>query len=97
MQRESYEANWPVIFDACQKTGTILEINAWPNRLDLPDILVRDAIKAGVRLIINTDSHEVSQMDNMQFGVSVARRGWATAKDIVNTYPWVEFRKIFNV
>ena len=97
MQRESYEADWPVIFEACQKTGTILEINAWPSRMDLPDILVYEAIKKGVKLIINSDSHAIEHMDNLKYGVSVARRGWATAKDIVNTYPWVEFRKIFNV
>lgn len=96
-QRESYEVDWPRIFEACVNTKTLLEINAWPNRLDLPDVLVRDAIKAGVKLIVNSDSHQVEQMDNMRFGVAVARRGWATKEDIVNSLPWVEFRKIFKV
>ncbi|MBI2327507.1 DNA polymerase/3'-5' exonuclease PolX [Candidatus Curtissbacteria bacterium] len=96
-QRESYEVDWKQIFEACHKTNTILEINAWPNRLDLPDTLVREAIKNKVKLIINSDSHQVDQMDNMKFGVAVARRGWAKKDDIANTLSWVEFRKLFNV
>jgi len=96
-QRDSYEADWPVIFKACQRTATILEINAFPNRLDLTDTLVREAIKQGVKLIINSDAHAIEQMDNMRFGISVARRGWAQRKDIANTLPWVEFKKMFRV
>lgn len=95
-QRESMEIDWPTIFDACKKTGTILEINAWPNRMDLPDTLVKEAVERGVKLIINSDSHAVSQMDNMTFGVAVARRGWAEAKDIVNTLTWPQFKKLFR-
>jgi len=95
--RESYEVDWPIIFDSCVKNKKILEVNAWPNRLDLPDILVREAIKVGVKLIVNTDSHEVSQMANMPFGVAVARRGWVTKEDIVNTLPWVEFKRLFKL
>ncbi|MBI2594118.1 DNA polymerase/3'-5' exonuclease PolX [Candidatus Curtissbacteria bacterium] len=97
MERESYEVDWPLIFKECAKTDTILEINAWPNRLDLPDVLAREAIRAGVKLVINSDSHAVEQMENIKFGVAVARRGWATKSDIINTLPWVEFRKIFKV
>src|SRR3989338_1376824 len=96
-ERESYEVDWPRIFEVCVKTKTMLEINAWPNRLDLPNALVREAVGAGVKLIINSDSHQINQMDNMRFGVAVGRRGWATAKDIANTLPWVEFRKLFKV
>lgn len=96
LQRESYEADWPRVFEACVKTGTMLEINAWPNRLDLPDVLVREAIKNKVKLIINSDSHQASQMDNMKFGVAVARRGWATKDDIANTLPWNNFKKLFT-
>ena len=66
-------------------------------RLDLRDDLVRRAIKLGVKLIINTDAHEVSEMDNMKFGVSVARRGWGTGADIVNTWDWNKFAKWFNI
>lgn len=96
-ERESYEVDWPKVFEACAKTKTILEINAWPSRLDLTDTLVREAISKNVKLIINTDAHQIEQMDNMKFGVAVARRGWAAKKDIINTLPWEEFRKIFRV
>lgn len=95
LHRESYEADWNLIFKECVKTGTILEVNAWPTRMDLPDMLIKEAIKVGVRLIINSDSHAVSQMDNMKYGVAAARRGWATSKDIVNTKPWNEFKELF--
>ena len=95
--RESYEADWPLIFAECKKTETMLEINAHPNRMDLADTLVRQALEYGVKFIINTDSHDIAQMDNMRFGVAVARRGWAKKEDIANTLPWVEFRKLFNV
>ena len=96
-KRESYEADWPQVFKACTKTQTFLEINAFPTRLDLTDTLVREAIKFGVKFIINTDAHQLEHMDNMRFGVAVARRGWAQKKDIANTLPWVEFKKIFRV
>jgi DNA polymerase (family 10) len=96
-ERESYEADWPEIFTACAKTRTLLEINAYPDRLDLTDVLVREAKKYGAKFIINTDAHELKHMDNMRFGVAVARRGWAEKEDIVNTYPWEKFKKFFNV
>ena len=88
--RSGYEANWNEIFTFVKKTSKALEINAWPTRLDLPDNLVRIAKNMGVKFAINTDSHEVSQMDNMKFGVSVARRGWCEKKDIINYLPYEE-------
>ncbi|MEX2028543.1 MAG: helix-hairpin-helix domain-containing protein [Candidatus Curtissbacteria bacterium] len=95
-QRESYEADWPKVFEACVKTKTMLEINAYPNRLDLPDTLIREAQAYGVRFVIDTDAHRLSHMDNMKFGVAVARRGWCEARDIANTLPWLEFEKLFK-
>ncbi len=96
-ERESSDADWEQIFKAAAKNNKILEINAYPNRLDLRDDLVRLALKYGVKFIIDTDAHQVSQMDNMKFGVAVARRGWAEAKDIVNTWGWTDFAKWFNI
>lgn len=96
-KREAYELDWPLIFKECVRNKTLLEINAWPTRLDLPDTLTRDAIKAGVKLVINSDSHAVSHMDNLKYGIAVARRGWAEKKDIANTSKWLEFKKWFNV
>ncbi len=96
-EREGFELDWEEIFSFCQKNGKILEINAWPDRLDLPDTLVREAVKNRVKMIINTDSHAVDQMDLMFYGVSVARRGWAEAKDIVNTLPVGRLSDILHV
>ncbi|HEX8931532.1 MAG TPA: DNA polymerase III, partial [Patescibacteria group bacterium] len=94
-QRNGYELEWDKIFAFCKENHKALEINAWPLRLDLPDLLVREAVKKGVKLIINTDSHEVSQMEMMQYGVSVARRGWATERDILNTMSYTELKAWF--
>ena len=92
-KREGYEADWPEIFKTCQKDGIALEINASPYRLDLPDALVYDAVKLGCRFSVNTDAHSVSEMEMMKYGVSVARRGWAEKRDILNTYSYNDIRK----
>ncbi len=86
-EREGYELDWEKLFDFCLKNDKFLEISAWPNRLDLPDTLVREAVKAGVKLVINSDSHAVDQMKLLEYGVAVARRGWAESKEIINTLP----------
>ena len=92
--REGYELDWDKIFSFCLENQKILEINAWPDRLDLPDVLVREAVKRGVKMIINTDSHALYQMDLMRFGVAVARRGWAEKTDIVNTLCYDKIEKL---
>jgi DNA polymerase (family 10) len=84
--REGVNADWNRVFDIVQKRDIALEINAYPERLDLPDNLVYDAVKRGIKLVIDTDSHAVQNMDLMPYGVAVARRGWAEKKDIMNTY-----------
>jgi len=95
--RDGYDLDWDKIFDFFLKNHKALEINAYPERLDLPDIIVREAVKAGVKLIINTDSHNISQMEYMRYGVSVARRGWAERSDIVNTWSLKEFCEYFRI
>jgi DNA polymerase (family 10) len=96
-ERDSSEADWEEIFKLALKNNKILEINASPNRLDLRDDLVRQAKELGVKFVIDTDAHAVEQMVNMPFGVSVARRGWAEKKDIVNAWNWTEFSKWFKL
>lgn len=91
--RESYEADWPQIFKFCNENNKALEINSWPERLDLPDRLVKEAIDQGVKLIIDTDSHDQSQMPLLTYGVDVARRGWAEKKDILNTLGYNDFSR----
>lgn len=84
-EREGIDLDWPKIFDACIKKNIWLEINSDPMRLDLPDNLVHEAIMKGVTLVISTDSHHKDSMDNMKWGVSVARRGWCESKNVANT------------
>lgn len=85
-ERDASEADWDTIFEYAFKNRKVIEINGYPARLDLPDNLVKEAKDLGVKFIINTDSHELSQMENMRFGISVGRRGWLEAKDIINTW-----------
>lgn len=92
-ERDEYQFDFDEILKVAKETGTILEINSSPYRLDLKDSNIKKAIKAGVKMIVNTDAHQVSQLDLMPFGVSQARRGGAEKKDIINTYPLSKFLK----
>ncbi len=92
-KREAYPVDWKKLFTAAVATGTAIEINAQPERLDLKDDLVREAIAMGVQLTISTDAHQLNQFDYMSLGVSVARRGWCAQKHILNTLGWSALRK----
>lgn len=83
--RPSYEVDWDKLFKFVKENNKALEINSWPTRLDLQDTLVKQAKEEGVKFVINTDSHAVDHMDNMPYGVSVAKRGWCEKDDIINT------------
>jgi DNA polymerase (family 10) len=95
-EREGVELNWPEIFEFCIKNKKYLEINADPARLDLPDTLVHEGLKAGVKFSMGTDSHHKDGLNNMIFGVSVARRGWCTPRDIINTFSLKEFEEVIT-
>jgi DNA polymerase (family 10) len=95
-EREGAELNWPEIFDFCLKNNKWIEINCDPMRLDLPDTLVREAVKLGVKLTFGTDAHHKDGLNNMAFGVSVARRGWCEKKDIVNTRNLTDFEELLS-
>ena len=84
------------VFDASERTGTYLEVNASPERLDLSDANVRLAMKAGCRLAINTDAHDKEELWNIRYGIAEARRGWATAADIINTRNLDDLRKLLK-
>lgn len=96
-KREGFELDWDEIFRFCLKHKKALEINAWPARLDLPDVLVREAVKKGVKLVVNTDAHAQDEMRLMRFGVAVAKRGWAEKDDILNTLSYNELVKWFGI
>jgi len=85
-EREGADLDMEAVFRAAAETGTALEINAHPKRLDLRDVHVRRAIELGVKLAINSDAHGVNGFGVLPFGVATARRGWATAEDVINTW-----------
>ncbi len=83
--REEIAVDWQQVFAVAAETGTALEINASPQRLDLDGVRIRMAKQAGCKFVISTDAHHLSHLDNMRFGVAQARRGWCEAADILNT------------
>jgi DNA polymerase (family X) len=84
-KRDGYELHWDKIFNYVAEKNIALEINSTPQRLDLPEILVREGKDRGVKFFINTDAHATVQMENMFYGVSVARRGWLEKEHVINT------------
>jgi len=84
-KREAYPVDIDKIIKEAARTGTALEINASPSRLDLDDYYARKAKEVGVKLAINTDAHHTRELKDMELGVSVARRGWLEKGDIINT------------
>jgi DNA polymerase (family 10) len=94
--REGYELDFDKIFEKSKETNTFLEINSFPDRLDLNDINTRSAIEAGCKLTINTDSHSTEHLRYIRLGIATARRGWAEKKDIINTLPLKKLRKLLE-
>lgn len=96
-EREPCDVIWREVFAAAKDTDTIIEINAQPNRLDLAEDLVYDAVNRGINLVVNTDSHADGQLELMRYGLDVARRGWCTKDNIINTMPKSSLLKLFSV
>ncbi|MBU2539677.1 DNA polymerase/3'-5' exonuclease PolX [Patescibacteria group bacterium] len=95
-RREEYAIDFDKILRVAKETGTILEINSSPVRLDLKDTNIRKAKEAGVKMIINTDSHQKEQMSQIEYGVAQARRGWAEKEDVINTQSLDRLLKFFK-
>ena len=95
-RRDEYQIDFDKILRAAKVTGTVLEINSFPERLDLNDIHIRRAKEEGVKMIINTDAHQRDQLRYIEFGIAQARRGWAEVKDIVNCWPLSKMLEFFN-
>lgn len=89
--REPVAVDMEVLFKAALRTGTIMEINASPGRLDLKDTHIYRARELGVKMIMSTDSHSVEHLGFMRFGIGIARRGWCEAKHVLNTLPLKQF------
>lgn len=89
-RREPIEFDMDAICEKAAETGTALEIDAYPDRLDLSDAHLRIAMRHGVRISMGCDAHEASQMHFMRYGISTARRGWVTPDVVLNTHPLEE-------
>lgn len=85
-----------VVLQACAANGTVVEINANPQRLDLNDIYARRAIELGCKIAINCDAHSPDNLKYLEYGIAVAQRGWVTAEDVVNTRPFREALALFK-
>lgn len=85
--RAGADLDMDMVLESAAATGTILEVNANPRRLDLQDVHVRRAMELGIKIAINSDAHHVDQFDLLFYGVAIAQRGWATAVSVVNTWP----------
>jgi DNA polymerase (family 10) len=92
-QREPYEVDMEAVLSAAARLGVAMEINAYPDRLDLKDAHARRAKELGVKLMINTDAHSADQLELIRFGVATARRGWIEAGDVLNTLPLSQLRR----
>ncbi|MBI5408446.1 MAG: DNA polymerase/3'-5' exonuclease PolX [Nitrospirae bacterium] len=91
--RDAYELDMETVLKTAKETGTAIEINAYPLRLDLSDMYVKKAKGMGVALAINTDTHVTFQFDFITYGIGTARRGWAEKKDILNTLSYSQLMK----
>ena len=86
-RRAPIDLDLDAVFEAAARTGTALEINAFPDRLDLRDEHVSWARRHGARFAIDTDSHAVGHLDAMRYGVATAQRGWLGPDDVINAWP----------
>lgn len=93
-RREPYAVDMDAVIAAAAETGTFLEINANPNRRDLDEVYAREAAKAGVKLVIDSDAHGPETLANLRFGVATARRAWLCKGDVANTRTWPQLKKL---
>ncbi|HEY3420955.1 MAG TPA: DNA polymerase/3'-5' exonuclease PolX [Methanomassiliicoccales archaeon] len=96
-QREQYQVNIDLVMEAAKEKGVLLEVNAFPERLDLNDVNCRKAREKGLDLVISTDSHSIKHLDYMVYGVAMARRGWLGPEQIINTRPLAELEKYLGI
>ena len=94
LEREGINADWEKIFKRVSQLGKFIEIDGFPNRLDLPDNLVREAKKYGIKFSVDTDSHRTNHLNLMEYGIAVARRGWLEKHDVINTLPYAKLKDI---
>jgi DNA polymerase (family 10) len=93
LRRDAYPFDMHAVLTAAAKHKVAMELNSYPDRLDLSDVHLRQAKQRGVRIVINTDSHHTSHMEKIRYGILQARRAWLTKDDVLNTLPPQEFAK----
>jgi DNA polymerase (family X) len=94
--REPADVNVERVVERAAETGTFLEINSQPNRLDLRDTHARLAGEAGVKIVVNTDAHELRALAHMEVGIGQARRAWLTKEQVLNTRSWPQIQKLMK-
>ena len=95
-KRPPYQVDMEELIRQAKKTGTILEIDAEPSRLDLKDEYIRKCVAAGVKMSIDSDAHAINQMEVLEYGIAQARRGWAEKKDIINAHSLEKMLKLLK-
>ncbi|OIK25323.1 DNA polymerase/3'-5' exonuclease PolX [Streptomyces malaysiense] len=95
-RRAGVDADWDEVFAVCAATGTALEVNAQPDRLDLGDEDILRARAHGVRFAVDTDAHSVPQLAQLRYGVGTAQRGWLTPDEVINTWPLTRLRRFLR-
>jgi DNA polymerase (family 10) len=95
-KRPPVDADLDAVFEAAARTGTALEVNSFPDRLDLPDELILRAKRYGVKFAVNTDAHATVHLSYLRYGVGTAQRGWLTAADVINTWPLAKLRTFID-
>src|SRR5262252_5356565 len=93
LRRDAYQFDVEAVLKSAAKHRVAMELNAYPDRLDLCDVHLRTAKQLGVKIVINTDSHHTSHLDKIRYGILQARRAWLTKNDVLNTLPSAEFAK----
>ncbi|MGW0389970.1 DNA polymerase/3'-5' exonuclease PolX [Streptomyces sp. NPDC003042] len=95
-KRPGIDADFDAVFKACARSGTALEINAHPERLDLCDEDILRAKRYGVKFAVNSDAHAITHLPYMRYGVATAQRGWLTKDDVINTWPLARLRRFLG-
>ena len=93
LRRDAYQFDFDAVLKAAAKHKVAMELNSYPERLDLNDVHLRMAKQHGVKIVINTDSHHTSHMEKLRYGITQARRAWLTKDDVLNTLPPQKFAK----
>ena len=93
-RRAPYAIDLGAVFAGAARTGTLLEINANPDRRDLSDVHARNALAAGARIVVDSDAHRTETLKNMRWGIATARRAWLTRADVANTRTWAQLQRL---